>query len=157
MDLGGFSGSVDLWPCSFRIPNVRLNLFSAAMNYALDKLLLLFMLALHLSTFILKAGFDENQQTYKWILYTLVNVTQLGPVDRVQLNIKLVTDWLMEDGAALGRHLCGRNDTPLVTVSEVNAITLSNSELATRISFIPPSQSLHSKSFPQPTAMSADF
>lgn len=108
------------------------------MNYALDKLLLLFMLALHLSTFILKAGFDENQQTYKWILYTLVNVTQLGPVDRVQLNIKLVTDWLMEDGAALGRHLCGRNDTPLVTVSEVNAITLSNSELATRISFIPP-------------------
>lgn len=44
----------------------------------------------------------------------------------------------MENGAALGRRLCGRNDTPLVTVSEVYAITLSNSELASRISFIPP-------------------
>lgn len=84
------------------------------------------------------SGFDENQQTYKWILYTLVNVTQLGPVDCVQLNFKQVTDWLMENGAALGRRLCGRNDTPLVTVSEVYAITLSNSELASRISFIPP-------------------
>lgn len=112
----------------------------------------------HVRIKVSTSGFDENQQTYKWILYTLVNVTQLGPVDRVQLNIKLVTDWLMEDGAALGRRLCGRNDTPLVTVSEVNAITLSNSELASRISFIPPPpQSLHSKSFPQPTAMSADF
>lgn len=43
----------------------------------------------------------------------------------------------MENGAALGRRLCGRNDTPLVTVSEVCAITLSNSELASRMSFIP--------------------
>lgn len=42
----------------------------------------------------------------------------------------------MEDGAALGRRLCGRNDTPPVTVSEVNAITLSNSELASLVSFI---------------------
>lgn len=62
----------------------------------------------------------------------------------------------MEDGAAPGRRLCGRNDTPLVTVSEVNAIALSNSELASRISFISP-PSLHSKSFPQPTATRADF
>lgn len=109
------------------------------LNYALDKLLLLLILVLHLSTFILKFGFRlKTNKTYKWILYTLVNVTQLGPVDGVQLNIKMVTDWLMEDGATLGRRLCGRNDTPLVTVSEVNAITLSNSELASRISFIPP-------------------
>ncbi len=105
------------------------------MIYALNYLLGLIMLMLHFQT----SGFlDENQQTYMWILYTLANVTQLGPVDRVQLNFKPVTDWLMEDGAALGRRLCGRNDTPLVTVSEVNAITLSNSELASRISFIPP-------------------
>lgn len=44
----------------------------------------------------------------------------------------------MENGAAPGRRLCGRNDTPLVTVSEVYAIALSNSELASRVSFIPP-------------------
>jgi len=48
----------------------------------------------------------------------------------------------MENGAALGRRLCGRNDTPLVSVSEVNAITLSNSELASRISFIPPTTTI---------------
>lgn len=39
------------------------------------------------------SGLGENQQTYKWILYTLANVTQLGPVDCVQLNFKPVTDW----------------------------------------------------------------
>lgn len=36
-----------------------------------------------------------------------------------------------------GDIFAGENDTPLVTVSEVNAITLSNSELASFISFIP--------------------
>lgn len=85
------------------------------MNYSpCKRLLLLFLFRCISSTFHIKvgtSGLDENQQTYKWILYTLVNVTQLGPVDRVQLNIQPLTDWLMEDGAALGRRLCGRNMT----------------------------------------------
>lgn len=36
-------------------------------------------------------------------------LTRFGRVDSARLNIKLLTDWLMEAGAALGRRLCGGN------------------------------------------------
>ncbi len=151
--------STDLRPSSFRNSKQCGNLFPATWIILQTIYCIVNACATfgHIHIKLSTSGFDENQQTYMWILYTLANVTQLGPVDHVQLNIKLVTDWVMEDGAALGRRLCGRNDTPLVTVSEVNDITLSNSELASRISFIFPPSSLHLKSFPQPTATSADF
>lgn len=70
-------------------PECCLNSLSAELCYVIVNACATFE---HIHVKVNTSGFGENQQTYKLILYTLVNVTQLGPAVCVQLNFKLVTD-----------------------------------------------------------------